>query len=265
MKKRIISAIFLLLILIPLIIEGNKTFALAVGIIGMLGLKEIIDLKKSHGRIPLYMSIVFCIIFLFITYISPFEYSGGFGINYKMLSLMLLVFLIPTLFPRKSEGYSTSDAIYFLGMTLFLGVACHSLIMIRTYGIWMFLYIVLIPVLTDTFAFLFGKMIGKHKLSPHISPNKTIEGSVLGSLCATVISTVFYIITVGNMNLIPLICVTLLFSIIAQMGDLLFSKIKRENEIKDFSDLIPEHGGILDRFDSIIFVSVAFLLLIEFL
>ena len=265
MKKRIISAIFLILIAIPLIMEGNKAFAVAIAGIGILGLKEIADLKKSHHKLPLIMLLIFSLVFLFITFISPFEYSNLIGINYRMLSFMLFLFLIPTLFFGEKENYSSSDAFYFLGVVLFLGMACHSIIMIRAKSLWLFLYIILIPILTDTFAYIFGRLIGQHKIAPKISPNKTVEGCVMGTICSTIIASAFYYILIGPMNLVHLFSVTILFSIVGQLGDLFFSKIKRENEVKDFSDLIPGHGGILDRFDSIIFVSIAFLLLIRFL
>ena len=101
--------------------------------------------------------------------------------------------------------------------------------------------------MTDTFALFTGMFIGKNKLAPSISPKKTIEGFIGGALMGTFIATSFYV-TVINQSM-PL-----------QLGDLVFSFVKREYGKKDFSNLIPGHGGILDRFDSLIFVVLAFIL-----
>ncbi|WP_297425085.1 phosphatidate cytidylyltransferase [Clostridium sp.] len=110
--------------------------------------------------------------------------------------------------------------------------------------------------LSDTAAFYSGKFFGKHKLSPRVSPKKTIEGSIGGLIGATIFSGIFgiivqryvYIMPVYNYFLIGTMC-----GLFGQLGDLVASSIKRYVGIKDYSNLIPGHGGILDRFDSIIF------------
>ncbi len=265
MKKRVISAVILILLALPLILEGKTVFALGIGIIGLFALKEMIDLKKSHGNIPPFMSLIFYFTFLLILYLTPFEYSKMDGINYQMLGFILLLYLMPTMVYAKKNNYKTSDAFYFLGVTFFLGLACHTVILSRVHSLGLFLYLLLIPVLTDTFAYFMGRLIGKHAVAPNISPNKTIEGCILGSICSTILSSVFYLYFVSKMAFFPLFIVTLILSIAGQFGDLLFSKIKRENEVKDFSNLIPGHGGILDRFDSFLNVSIVFLLLMSYI
>ena len=114
--------------------------------------------------------------------------------------------------------------------------------------------------LSDTAAFYSGKFFGKHKLSPRVSPKKTIEGSIGGLLGATIFTGIFgvlvqkyvYIMPVYNYFLIGALC-----GLFGQLGDLVASSIKRYVQIKDYSNLIPGHGGILDRFDSIIFSATA--------
>ena len=93
-----------------------------------------------------------------------------------------------------------------------------------------------------------------------ISPNKTVEGSIIGSLVGTIIATLFYYYFIGDMHLGILMPFTFILTIFGQVGDLFFSSIKRYYNIKDFSNIIPGHGGILDRLDSLLFVVLGFLL-----
>lgn len=263
MKTRIFSAIFLIFIAIPLVIAGDKTFSLAIGIVGVFALKEIIDLKTNQGRVPFLMTLLYYVSFLGLVFLSPFEYSSLVGINYLWMSVLILLYLLPCLFFHPKE-YDTKQALYFLGITFFLSLACHTIIMIRLKSLWLFLYFILIPILTDTFALLFGLLIGRHPLAPLISPKKTIEGSFFGTLCATMVASTFYGIFCGTFS-ISIVLITIFLSIVSQMGDLFFSKMKRENDQKDFSNLIPGHGGILDRFDSMLFVSLAYLIVFTLL
>ena len=112
------------------------------------------------------------------------------------------------------------------------------------------------------FAYFGGKSLGKHKLIPTVSPNKTIEGSVIGSLFGTISGTAFAILVLGKTFSLETIIVTFVLTIVGQMGDLFFSSIKRHYEVKDFSNIIPGHGGILDRVDSLLFVILAYILYI---
>jgi len=110
--------------------------------------------------------------------------------------------------------------------------------------------------LSDTAAFYSGKLFGKHKLSPKISPKKTVEGSIGGLIGAIVFSGIFGIIVQKYVNIMPIynyFILGALCGLFGQLGDLVASSIKRYSGIKDYSNLIPGHGGILDRFDSIIF------------
>ena len=113
---------------------------------------------------------------------------------------------------------------------------------------------------TDIFAYLIGSLIGSHKFSK-ISPNKSIEGSIAGSLCATIIGTFYYLAVIDGSHVLNIIILTLIISLVSQMGDIFFSKIKRENGIKDFSKVIVGHGGILDRLDSLIFAILVYIIL----
>jgi len=112
--------------------------------------------------------------------------------------------------------------------------------------------------MNDTFAMIIGNLIGKNKIAPDISPNKTWEGAICGVLLSSAIASIYYLNIIGNISVIKIVLLTILLAVAGQIGDLVFSKIKREYNLKDFSHIMPGHGGILDRIDSIVFVILTF-------
>ena len=258
MKERVISAIVMILVLVPLFIAGGKVFGLLVGILSLLGLKELLDSRGKNKKLPSGIELCAMVVMLFLVF---FE-SHPNVTNNSILAMMSLIFLIPTLKNYEGCEYQTKDAFWLMASILFLGTAFHSVINIRNQNIWLLLYLLLVPIITDTFAYLVGRKIGKRKIVPAISPNKSLEGFIGGALFGTVIPTVFYYFMISQNAVLLTLGVTFLLSVAGQCGDLFFSKIKRENKIKDFSNLIPGHGGVLDRFDSLIFVILTYILFI---
>lgn len=259
MKKRILSAIIMLLICIPIIYFGDKSFRIGIAVVSMLALREMIDLKKSHHKIPKLVELISYIALLFIVLAEYEGYSILFGITYKGIAILLLSILSLCLFYKKEE-YTATDALVLIGTILLLGTAFNTMILVRNLGLWDFCSLILIFILTDTFALFCGMAFGKHKLIPHVSPNKTWEGSIGGTLIATIGVSVFYHYLVSPVTW-KIVLGILILSVIGQIGDLIFSKIKRENNIKDFSNLIPGHGGILDRLDSTITIMLGYLII----
>ena len=136
--------------------------------------------------------------------------------------------------------------------------------LIRNNSLWLTIYLFLITVTTDTYAYFTGMLIGKHKLLESISPKKTWEGMIGGTFFGTLIPVVFYHIMVSQATpIFNIVIVTLFLSILGQFGDLIFSCIKRYFGKKDFSNIMPGHGGVLDRLDSIIFVMLGFVFFIS--
>ena len=261
MKVRILSALIAAAIVVPFIIIGKIPFAVGVGIAALLGFKEIIDLKKSHNPIPILMIIISAALYLVLIYCNVKESSILWGISYSRIILLTLCLIIPTIF-YSEEKYNMKDAFFLVGVLLFLGMGFNSFIIIRNMSQRLFWYLVTIPACTDSFALFIGLAIGKHKMSPKISPKKSWEGAIGGLIFGTVIPCVFYHFLVGQIT-IKVVIITALLSIFGQIGDLIFSKIKRENGIKDFSNLMPGHGGALDRLDSTLVIFMAYLLLIS--
>lgn len=259
MKKRIISAIIMLLIVIPVVWYGKSLFRAGVALVGVLALKEIMDLKKSHKEVPLVVELVSVACLLFIILSEYDAYSILFGITYKGIAILLLALLSLSSF-YKNDKYRVTDALFLIGAALLIGSSFNTMILVRMFSLYKFIYLILIFILTDTFAYFGGMLFGRHKLIPHVSPNKTVEGSICGSVIATIGACTFYHFLVSDITL-KVVIATLILSIIGQIGDLIFSKLKRENNIKDFSNLIPGHGGILDRLDSTIAIMLGYLIL----
>ena len=182
------------------------------------------------------------------------------------MTFIIFVFILPMVFINDSKKYNINDALFLIGSTLFIGLSFNLLIITRNYDILYIVYLLIITILSDTFALFTGKLIGKHKMAPTISPNKTYEGLFGGLLVGGITSVVFYHVAINNsLPLSILILITMILSVIGQLGDLVFSSIKRYYGAKDFSDLIPGHGGILDRLDSLIFVVLASILFLGIL
>ena len=172
------------------------------------------------------------------------------------------MFVVPMVFINDTKKYNLNDALFLVGSILFVGLSFNLLMVTRNISISYIIYLFLITIITDTFALFTGMLVGKHKLAPEISPKKTIEGAVGGSLMGTIVASAFYTTVINPATpLVIVILLTALLTVIGQIGDLAFSSIKRYYGVKDFSNLIPGHGGILDRFDSIVFVTMAFVIL----
>ncbi len=255
LKQRIISAVIAILLVIPFIYFGGTLYAVGVTCIAMAGFMEMLFLKKSHKEFPkVPLAIALCLLIVLIlqdTFLYAFDYSK--------VVLLLLSLLIPIIF-YKNEDYTSSDAFYLISIVLFLAMSFKSFIVVRESGIKTFLYLVSIPMATDSLAYFFGIKFGKHKMCPKISPKKSWEGAVAGLAFGTIIPCIIYFIAMHSFSF-KIVVGTMILSTIGQFGDLIFSKIKRENGIKDFSNLMPGHGGALDRLDSTIVIFMTYILL----
>ena len=143
----------------------------------------------------------------------------------------------------------------------FLSLSYGTLIRVSSLDMLKCIYIFIIAFITDTYAYIGGRLVGRHKLCD-ISPNKTVEGSIIGVVMGTVVGTVYYLNVVGS-ELVFVLLMSLSLSIMGEVGDLMFSSIKRYFNKKDYSNIIPGHGGILDRFDSVIFIALLFILFLQ--
>lgn len=263
MKKRVLSAIIMILVFVPILFIGGKWFAGLCTLLAMLGFYELIHIRESKKKFPTFIKVLgyLFVIFFALNNFDSIEFL--YDVNYKVMALIIFAFLAPIIFINDNKKYNLNDALFIMGSVLFIGLSFNLLIITRNFDIDYIIYLLLITTMTDTFALFTGMLIGKNKLAPLISPKKTVEGAIGGSLVATFVGTMFYITVISHsVSLVLVIFVTLFLSFVGQVGDLVFSAIKRYYDRKDFSDLIPGHGGILDRCDSIIFVTLAFILVL---
>ena len=260
MKTRLISAFVALMIFIPIIILGGNIYTLAVYVLSIIGLKELLDIKESKKKLPDFIKFISYILLTLIIFGNLSNDNFIYSIDIRIVCGLLISFLLPTVLYHDKSRYSVNDALFLIGSLFFLGISFSLLILIRNISINHFIYIILISTMTDTFAYVTGLLIGKNKLLEEISPKKTWEGMIGGTILGTFVSTVFFSTIIdSNLSIIIITMMSMFLSIIGQFGDLVFSAIKRYFGRKDFSNIMPGHGGILDRLDSIIFIALAFM------
>lgn len=176
--------------------------------------------------------------------------TGYTKVEFAFIAVILL--LIHTVIVKNS--FTFDDAAFAILGTLYVGMGFLYLIETREASLVYLVYALLVVWFTDSGAYFTGRKFGKRKLWPEISPNKTIEGFIGGIVYAIVAALVFdFFVDMGH-NIFIIIIVTIIASIFGQMGDLVESALKRHFNVKDSGKLLPGHGGVLDRFDSILFV-----------
>lgn len=247
LKKRLISTLIgLPLVFISIIMGGIylKIFLLAISI---LGLYEFYNVSTKLNLKPIKYVGLSSVFLLYVT-------NKFINTENAIIMATMIIFIIPLLINK----YNIKDtSITIAGIIYILFFSYIGKIRDLHNGDLLVWYIFIISWLTDTFAYFVGKYFGKNKLCPLISPNKTIEGAIGGLLGSLIGCSAFTLIFVERLgfNIIFIILLSVFGSIVAQTGDLFASSVKRNCQIKDYGNIIPGHGGILDRFDSILFVA----------
>lgn len=259
MKKRIISAAIMIALLVPLVIIGGISFKIGIGIIAVLAYREFINLKGIK-KYPIGVLAAGLISLIVLLYSNKDVLFGVIGLNYKYLMFTFLMILLPVVFYFDKKEYDYKDSFELMGFVIFLGIILNLLTNILIYEKAYFFMLIIITILTDTFAYFTGIAIGKHKVTK-ISPKKSLEGYIGGIVMGTIITSIYYMTFIGAAPLTKVVPVIALLALAAEIGDLFFSAIKRKADVKDFSNLIPGHGGVLDRIDSLTFVTMVFVLL----
>ncbi|EAW0570638.1 phosphatidate cytidylyltransferase, partial [Listeria monocytogenes] len=170
----------------------------------------------------------------------------------EVIFILMALLLANTVFSRNKFHFDQVGIC--MVAAFYTGFGFHYLALTREAGLMYVLFALFIVWSTDTGAYFIGKAIGKHKLAPNVSPNKTVEGFIGGIVCALVIAGGFYYFAELPGNIALVLALLVFLSIFGQLGDLVESALKRFYGVKDSGKILPGHGGILDRFDSLLFV-----------
>ncbi len=265
MKTRIITAIVAICILLPVLIFSNTVLLpIAMALCSLIAVYEMISCIgiKKFGAVALPLYIVALAFPFLIHYTASLEL-----IRQVTLVLLLVLALYDFAVLTFSHGkYKLSDVATCFMTVFYILAGFNAIMILRDYeygGQYVYLAVFICAWVTDTFAYFCGMLFGrggKHKLIPDVSPKKTVEGSI-GGILFCMLAMVIYGAVINHIsdlhaNYTVLIIGGLLASIVSQIGDLCMSVIKRTYGIKDYGKLFPGHGGMLDRFDSVIAVAV---------
>lgn len=294
-NKRLITGLLLISIIIPIISVPSLVnvfeFIMAFFVIGA----SIEFLNMFEKESPLSKR------FRFVTILSALlihvSIAGLMGWNQSPVTFenrgllhVTIPFMLVGLFIYfvLSNNFSVTNVGKALLVMIYVGFGSASIVLLRLIGVRFIVYMLLISMLTDTFAYFIGMKFGKHKMTPNISPKKSWEGAIGGSIVATIIASIFAmyygdIFVVGTflgdlfnssgektlldrlligsnisfeVQFLFAFILTFFATIVSQFGDLMASKLKRHYQIKDFGSIFPGHGGIMDRFDSVMLVSM---------
>lgn len=245
--KRVVSSLVLLPLLILVYMRGLPLYIGGVVLVSM-ALNEFYNAFDNLSIRPIKeIGYVYSILLLFINYTSVDVYLELMAVFFMLLLGMLYVF---------AGKRNVVDVMITIFGIVYIAISINYIIVVadRLHDGYLYIWMIfIISFATDIFAYLVGKNFGKNKLIPSVSPNKTVEGSLGGIAGSVVFGTLFA--AIFGLPVIFSLIISLFGSIVAQIGDLTASSIKRYAGIKDYGNLIPGHGGVLDRFDSVVFVA----------
>ena len=260
MKTRIISGLIMAPFLI-LVLLGGPLITIACLIIALMGIREFFNGFKAmeiHASYPI--AAVSVVLLYGVHYLQKFAELSGQATVCLYLAWLFVSIVMCLLYLFQIEKRRLEDAMVTItGIVYIAFFSYHAVLTEDTYGalcsaspVWL---ILITAFCTDIFAYFGGYFLGKHKLCPVISPKKTIEGSVCGILGSVVFSVLFGWFFMDRQLIWACVLIGILGGIISQFGDLTASSFKRKMGIKDYGNLIPGHGGIMDRFDSVLFTA----------
>lgn len=247
LQKRVSTGIVGIFLIILIFYLGLNAIKISFFILTLEALREIYNALFKKG-IKLFLPILF--FGAFITFLCSF-------FDRNLIYALILFFIINSCLLVILENYEIKDYAYTTFTYFYVIFLLNLLASIDDINLIISAFVISFS--TDTFAYFVGSTFGKHKLIEKVSPNKSVEGAIGGTFFSLIITTIYFVMLnkyngIYNINAL-LVLIILLSSIAGQFGDLFASKIKRYTEIKDYAQILPGHGGILDRFDSLIFIS----------
>jgi len=243
--KRTIFAALALAIFIPLLVIGGLWLQIAMGLLAMLGVHELLQMKGLNTMTP---EGLLTLLATFAMTIPLENYLTFLPVDGNVVAYGVVIFIM---------NYTIEDAAFPIAMSFYVGFGFNALVDARIAGLDKALLALCIVWATDSGAYLVGMNFGKRRLAPRVSPNKSIEGAFGGILAAMLVTLVFMLVdsTVAlPYGIYKMTLFAIFFSIAGQLGDLIESAMKRHFGVKDSGKFIPGHGGVLDRFDSMLAV-----------
>lgn len=272
MKKRIISGVVMGVIVALVIVFGlslnNLILTTFVAIVAALGVNELVgNAAKIENTVIKILSAVYTVamVFLFSNIneniyrlnLTDYQYLDIDSLISAIVASIIYVIICAVLILVRQSEFDLAKIAVVCGMPILYAFAFSTLasVIIATGGIYYLLLVLNFACVCDMGAYFVGVSMGKTKLCPEISPNKTVEGA-LGGIISSVIATLVITLCFGYFSkILPAMLITIPLCVVGMIGDLFASIIKRKVGIKDYGELIPGHGGILDRVDSVLFIS----------
>lgn len=292
-KTRVITAIWMACLLIPFLLLGGYFFYGLSIIFAYVATYELISMHNNKNNLPSFITKLIPLLssIMVVVIMIADKVLKVNGVNYVVFSFLVIMILLLIL-PLFYKELKMTDGFFYIASIIYGGISFGVMALIRNIeinssasfiigsldfnlsGLLIFVYILLTTMFTDIGAYEIGCRFGKHKLIPNVSPKKSVEGAIGGSLIGALMGTIgfmmieyfckFSLFSIENivLKIIVVFLATLLLTIISQIGDLIASKLKREYGIKDFGKVFPGHGGVMDRFDSLILTSAVFFVIL---
>ena len=262
--KRLSSALIGFPLVAIILTIGNKyIISLGLAIIAMIAMNEYLLAVSKKSKPVSWVAYLSCALISLLCIVPQAMYS-----NIILASIIVILLILFTQVILTGMKTNFNDLVYTFVGIIYIALFISSMVMLRNseHGKILIWYVIFSGWATDVFAYAIGKRFGKHKFS-EVSPKKSIEGCIAGTIGAIIVTIIYtYFInlyTSLEYSYIYISIITLILSIVGQIGDFAASTIKRYVEIKDYSNLIPGHGGMLDRIDSIMFIApIAYILFI---
>ncbi len=247
MRIKILTGVLLAAVCFPPVMLGGIWIKALIFVIAAMAGYEIASLYEQK---PDWIMTVLNTVFMFSGMFLDSIYIG------VLITVWLVLLFCIDLFAEKNSDF----AAYTFVLTTVCFMAMHCVRKIYTFsgGFYIMMFVLIACFMCDTMAYFCGVSFGKHKMIPKVSPNKTWEGAIGGYVCAAVSAIVFGLFLCKELPSALVITAGLLLPAAAEIGDLSFSSVKRRFAIKDFGNVFPGHGGVLDRVDSVIFCLMVF-------